>query len=126
MDLVLTKFGSESAWLEQFGDVLPQEEIETFFNNYIQENEFQELELNMCQNIASNASTSYDPKTNTHRLNVKTTCNYRRDWIRGVADHEAGTHYLRRYNEKFQTWMKREKYEIKSCLITEEGFAGLN
>ena len=59
----------------------------------------------MCSNIASTASTSYDPKTNTHRLNVKIPCVYRKGWIQGVADHEAGTHYLRRYNEKFQTFL---------------------
>jgi hypothetical protein len=97
-------------------------------NNYIREHGFEEeLELNMVPNIASNASTTYDPKTGKHRLNIKVPCAYRKDWILGVADHEAATHFLRRHNEKFQPWLKkREKYEIKSCLVTEEGLAGLN
>ena len=124
----MKKFGSEKQWQEQFGEVLEQEEVETILNNYIKEHGFEEeLELYMTPNIASNASTSYDPKTGKHRLNIKVPCAYRKDWILGVADHEAATHFLRRHNEKFQPWLKkREKYEIKSCLSTEEGLAGLN
>jgi len=45
----------------------------------------------------------------------------------GVIDHEIGTHFLRRNNEKFQVWYKkREKYEVKNCMKTEEGFACTN
>lgn len=128
LDIVMKKFGSESSWLQQFGDVLPIEEVETIFTQYIRDHGFdEELELNMTTNIASNASTSYDPKTGKHRFNVKIPCVYRKDWVLGVADHEAATHFLRRHNEKSQPWLKkREKYEIKSCIHTEEGLAGLN
>lgn len=45
----------------------------------------------------------------------------------GVIDHEIGTHFLRRNNEKFQVWAKkRDKYEVKNCMRTEEGFASTN
>lgn len=45
----------------------------------------------------------------------------------GVLHHEIGTHFLRKYNEKFQCWYKkREKYELKNCIQTEEGFASIN
>lgn len=76
--------------------------MEAILNNYIKELGWEEeLELNMTPIIASNASTSYDPKTGKHRLNIKVPCAYRKDWILGVADHEAATHFLRRHNEKF-------------------------
>lgn len=81
----------------------------------------------MTPNIASTASTTYDPKTGKNVLNVKIPCNYRKEWILGVADHEVATHFLRRHNEKHQFFAKKkEKYEIKSCIKTEEGLAGLN
>ena len=45
----------------------------------------------------------------------------------GVIDHEIGTHFLRRFNERFQVWnKKRDKYEVKNCMRTEEGFASTN
>jgi len=45
----------------------------------------------------------------------------------GVIDHEIGTHFLRRFNERFQVWAKkRDKYEVKNCIRTEEGFACTN
>lgn len=45
----------------------------------------------------------------------------------GVLDHEIGTHFLRRRNENFQVWKnKREKYEVRHCMKTEEGFACTN
>lgn len=45
----------------------------------------------------------------------------------GVIDHEIGTHFLRRNNEKFQVWaQKRNKYDVKNCMRTEEGFASTN
>jgi hypothetical protein len=45
----------------------------------------------------------------------------------GVLDHEVGTHFLRRHNEKNQAWYKKkDKFEIKNCMATEEGFASIN
>ncbi len=45
----------------------------------------------------------------------------------GVLHHEVGTHFLRKYNEKNQVWYKkRDKYELKNCIQTEEGFASIN
>ena len=45
----------------------------------------------------------------------------------GVLDHEIGTHFLRKHNEKIQQWFKkREKYDMKTCIATEEGFACTN
>lgn len=34
---------------------------------------------------------------------------------------------MRKFNERFQVWYKkRDKYELKSCIQTEEGFACVN
>ena len=45
----------------------------------------------------------------------------------GVMHHEIGTHFLRKYNDKFQIWSgKRKQYEMKPCIATEEGLASIN
>ena len=45
----------------------------------------------------------------------------------GVLHHEIGTHYIRKYNEKLQVWFKkRDKYELKNNIQTEEGLASIN
>lgn len=70
---------------------------------------------------------TYDPKTGKSKVNIRLPCEYRSGRILGVVDHEIGTHYLRRFNEKFQVWKnKREKYEVRHCMRTEEGFACTN
>ena len=47
--------------------------------------------------------------------------------MQGVLDHEIGTHFLRKHNEKNQFWYKkRDKYEMKTCIATEEGLACTN
>ena len=52
---------------------------------------------------------------------------YRRDNIKGVFNHEIGTHFLRKYNDVRQVWYKKRKlYKLKSYLATEEGLAALN
>lgn len=28
----------------------------------------------------------------------------------GVLNHEIGTHFIRKYNNKFQCWFKKKKY----------------
>ena len=61
------------------------------------------------------------------KLNVKIPCEYHEDGMLGVLDHEIGTHFLRKHNEKNQKWYKkRDKFEMKTCIATEEGLACTN
>ena len=51
---------------------------------------------------------------------------YRRNEIEGVFNHEIGTHYLRKYNDRKQIWYKNKKaYNLKNgqYMPTEEGLA---
>lgn len=60
-------------------------------------------------------------------MNIKLPCEYREGRMIGVLDHEIGTHFLRKHNEKLQPWYKkREKYDMKTCIATEEGLACTN
>jgi hypothetical protein len=85
------------------------------------------IEIAFTRKQVAATSVTHDPKTGKSRINVRTPCEYRRGRILGVLDHEIGTHYLRKHNERAQVWnKKREKYEIKPCIKTEEGFACTN
>ena len=95
-------FGSESKYLESEGEKYSHEETEAIMSNYIKELGFEdELELNFQPNLITRTSITYDPKMCTNKVNVRIPVNYRRDNILGVLDHEVGTHFMRRYNEKF-------------------------
>jgi len=60
-------------------------------------------------------------------LNIKSPCEYRSGRILGMLDHEIGTHFLRKHNEKLQPWYKKRKeYDMKTCIATEEGLACTN
>ena len=72
-------------------------------------------------------SVTHDPKTGKCKMNIKLPCEYREGRMKGVLDHEIGTHFLRKHNEKLQVWFKkREKYDLKTCIATEEGLACTN
>lgn len=60
-------------------------------------------------------------------MNIKLPVEYRVGKMEGVLDHEIGTHFLRKHNEKNQPWYKkRDKFEMKTCIATEEGLACSN
>ena len=46
-------------------------------------------------------SVTHDPKGGKSKINIGLPIEYREGRIRGVLHHEIGTHYLRKYNEKF-------------------------
>ena len=72
-------------------------------------------------------SVTHDPKSGKTKVNIREPPEYRRGRILGVLDHEVGCHFTRKHNERQQPWYKkRDKYEMKTCLATEEGFACVN
>ena len=52
---------------------------------------------------------------------------YQEKRIQDVLNHEIGTHFLRKHNERCQVFFnQRSKYNLKSYLCIEEGLASLN
>lgn len=52
---------------------------------------------------------------------------YRVTTIEGVMNHEIGTHFIRKHNDRTQKWFKdRKKFALEPYLQTEEGLAALN
>ena len=58
---------------------------------------------------------------------VKLPVKYRQDYIICLLNHEIGTHFLRKQNERKQIWFEnRKKYKLGKYLMTEEGLAAIN
>jgi hypothetical protein len=73
------------------------------------------------------------PTTIVHKPNgraeivVGLPLQYRREYIICLLNHEIGTHFLRKFNDRQQIWFeKRKKYKLKKYISTEEGLATLN
>lgn len=124
----LKTYGTETAYLESEGVCLDQEETERIFREYIEDLGFSEqLTIEFKSRQIAPTSVTHDPKTCKSKVNIRLPCEYRPGRIQGVLDHEIGTHFLRRNNEKFQFWYKkREKHDIRNSMATEEGFACTN
>lgn len=102
IDSFLEIFGSESKYLESEGAIVSQDETERVFNEYLEKLDLVEhLTLNFSRKQIAPTSVTHDPKTGKSKINIRLPCEYRQDRIIGVLDHEIGTHFLRRYNEKF-------------------------
>lgn len=47
------------------------------------------------------------------RVQIGLPINYRKNTIQGVLNHEIGTHFLRKYNDRSQKWYKdRKKFNL--------------
>lgn len=128
LDSFLAHYESESSYLLTEGQILTQEETEKYFMDYLEAlGVADQVTLSFQRNKIAPTSVTHDPKTGKSKINIGLPIEYREGRIMGVLHHEIGTHYLRKYNEKLQVWYKkRDKYELKSCIQTEEGFATIN
>ena len=84
------------------------------------------ISYRFTQNTISPTTILHKPKGRAEIL-MKLPLKYRKRYIICLLNHEIGTHYLRKYNERNQIWFeKRKKYKLKKYLTTEEGLAALN
>lgn len=111
-------YGSESSYLETEGDIVPRDEVFSTFTDYIEALGFEELiQVQVKANQVAPTSVTHDPKTGKSRVNIRDPPEYRRGRLYGVIDHEIGTHFMRKFNERLQVWhKKRDKYEMRSCI----------
>ena len=79
------------------------------------------------ENTIAPTSIVHNNQDGLSRVLIGLPINYRKTTIEGVLNHEIGTHFIRKYNEKSQKWYKdKKKYNLSPYLKTEEGLAGLN
>ena len=124
----LKDYGNESNYMETEGRALSQEETEQIFTDYIKELDYENLiSLHFSEKLVAPTSVTHDEKNGKSKVHIRLPVDYREGRIQGVLNHEIGTHFIRKINDRQQKWYgKRDRYDIKGCLITEEGFASLN
>ena len=123
LDLVIGKYGSESNYHQVvFGNVMSKEEVCRFIEDYLQSNDLSGvIQLQFSEHFIAPTSMS------GNRMNIALPCRYRTNSIRGVCDHEIGTHFFRRINDHKQPWYKHRKdFGLQPFTTTEEGLACLN
>ena len=58
---------------------------------------------------------------------VKLPVKYRQDYIICLLNHEIGTHFLRKQNDRRQIWYEnRKRHKLGKYIMTEEGLAAIN
>jgi len=129
IEAFLKTYGSESNFLlSDGGEILSLEETKQVFQEYIDSLELGEyLKLDFSYNTVSPTTISHIPKSTQSVITIGLPVEYRKNRIEGVLNHEVGTHFLRNYNDKLQSWYKpRRKRHLRNYLSTEEGLASLN
>lgn len=129
LDQVLSVYGSENEWnLKDGGEKLTQEETATFFQNYIANlGMSDQVTFEFAENTVASTSCVHSNTEGLSKVIIGLPIQYRRNRIMGVLNHEIGTHFIRKYNDKFQKWHKhRKKYDMQTYSKIEEGLATVN
>jgi len=101
LDSFLKQYGSESAYLDAEGKKLDQEETYKAIKEYLDKlNVGEWISINFQKNQIAPTSVTHDPKSGKCKMNIKLPVEYRAGRMSGVLDHEIGTHFLRKHNEK--------------------------
>jgi len=124
----IEEYGNDDTYLEKTGGrILTKDETTRFFEQYIKELGLEEyLSLVFSEMTVAPTSVVHDPNGKS-RVIISLPITYREHRIRGVLNHEIGTHFIRKFNDRNQPWFKnRKKFDLKPYIIIEEGLAALN
>ena len=124
----LKDYKSESNFFKSGYPMLTQEETLQEFQVYLDALGIRNsVEIVFSSNAIAPTAVNHNPKTLITQVTVSLPILYCKEKIKGVMNHEIGTHLLRTLNERKQVWFKkRDKYGLMAYIETEEGLASLN
>jgi hypothetical protein len=129
LNTCLTEFRTETNYLEtNGGKLLNKEETINSFNGYMQDLGLQNMmSIVFSSEAVAPTAINFNPKTQKCVATVALPIIYREHRIKGVLNHEIGTHLLRSLNDRRQVWTnKRSKWGLRPYVETEEGLATLH
>jgi len=127
LDAVLSKYGSDDSFFELQGPVVTREATEELFNKYVADLGLQGMLSIKFTDKAIAPTSVVHHEDGTATMIVGLPICYRENRLIDVLNHEIGTHYLRKFNDRKQVWFKsRQKFHLKDYLIIEEGLASIN
>jgi hypothetical protein len=108
--------------------VLTQEETLETFQQYLDVLGIRNsVEIVFNEAAIAPTAVTHNPKTLVSQITVGLPIVYCKERVKGVMNHEIGTHLLRTLNERKQIWYKkRDKFGLGPYIETEEGLASLN
>lgn len=124
LEATIAKFGTDENYYSQFGRLIDQNETTRHFDRYIANlNMTDKLEYVFTENTIAPTSVLHG-EAGCAKIIVALPIMYQERRIIDVLNHEVGTHFLRKHNERAQVWQgNRAKYGLKSYLCIEEGLA---
>ena len=125
---VINRYGSDSGFFKSFGKRVTIDEFKQGFADYVNEQDLAEItKLKFTTTNLSNARFSYSKKSGSCTIVIGVPLYVRKDGIKDLLNHEIGTHFLRKLNEKYQPlFKKKRKLRLNDPLEFEEGLACLN
>ncbi|KRX01415.1 hypothetical protein PPERSA_01318 [Pseudocohnilembus persalinus] len=129
MSAVLADYKTEEEYnIQEGGRLITQEETHQAFEKYIKELEIQDLiSFEFSENTISPTTCVHNNVEGLSKVVIGLPIRYRLNRISGVLNHEIGTHFLRKFNDKQQKWHKnRKKYDLEVHSKVEEGLASVN
>lgn len=89
---------------------LTQMEVSMKFNNYIGNLDFQNaITYEFAENTIAPTSVIHNNQDSMSKVIIGLPIKYRENTIEGVMNHEIGTHFIRKFNEKNQKWFNNRK-----------------
>ncbi|KAJ7991470.1 hypothetical protein DPEC_G00284200 [Dallia pectoralis] len=128
MELALKKYGNYERF-EQVtgGNLLTKSRIWYLVRKYLEkEGCVGEIVVHVTDNLLSRASMTVVNGRPTLTINLATA---REHWLKGMLQHEIGTHYFRSKNNSQQPWnsaLSRKKHCLRPSNPTEEGLASIH
>lgn len=108
--------------------LMSMEETCRAFDNYIEYLQIDDMiNYEFVENTVAPTSVIHNNSEGVSRVVVGLPIQYREVTVMGVLNHEIGTHFIRKYNNRLQKWHKeRKKYNLQPYLKHEEGLAAVN
>ncbi|EAS05765.2 hypothetical protein TTHERM_01042050 (macronuclear) [Tetrahymena thermophila SB210] len=125
---VIKIYGSEHKFNEEEGgQIIDIPTTTSFFEKYVKDLECEDLVTYEFQSNTISPTCCQHNKDGTSKIIIGLPILYRELRIQGVLNHEIGTHFLRKHNERQQVWFKqRKKFGLEPSSKVEEGLALVN
>lgn len=101
-------------------ETLTKEQVSYNFDEYIKRLDIGNLlTYQFVENTIAPTSVVHNNQDGMSKVMIGLPIKYRVDTIEGVLNHEIGTHFIRKYNDKNQRWFKdRKKFNLSPYLKT--------
>ena len=128
LDAVIEEYGTESKYLrEEQGAELDREHSVEIIEEFLKQNRLENI-VTLSFSSHFSARTALKRVGSNFVLQIRTPVQYREKSLRGMLNHEIGTHLFRWLNEMEQPWFQnRKEFGLhQDYLVAEEGLASIN